>query len=71
MTPLQKRLLALGRTLGVPLTTLEKDVALGALLAAVAADSALGEALIFKGGTAPGCSTSATRTASPKTSTSP
>ncbi len=32
MTPLQKRLLALTRSLGVPLTTLEKDVALGALL---------------------------------------
>ncbi len=52
MTPLQKRLLALTRSLGVPLTTLEKDVALGALLAAIAADSRLSGTLVFKGGTA-------------------
>jgi hypothetical protein len=52
MTPLQKRLLALTRSLGVPLTTLEKDVALGALLAAIAADSQLSRTLVFKGGTA-------------------
>lgn len=52
MTPLQKRLLALTRSLGVPLTTLEKDVALGALLAAIAADSVLARTLVFKGGTA-------------------
>ena len=52
MTPLQKRLLALTRTLRVPLTTLEKDVALGALLAAIAADPLLARTLVFKGGTA-------------------
>ena len=43
MTPLHIRLLALNRTLRIPLTTLEKDVPLGALLAAVAADPTLGE----------------------------
>lgn len=52
MTPLQKRLLALTRSLRVPLTTLEKDVALGALLAAIAADPLLARTLVFKGGTA-------------------
>ena len=52
MTPLQKRLLALTRSRGVPLTTLEKDVALGALLAAIAADPLLAGTLVFKGGTA-------------------
>ena len=43
MTPLHIRLLALNRTLRIPLTTLEKGVPLGALLAAVAADPTLGE----------------------------
>lgn len=52
MTPLQKRLLALTQSLRVPLTTLEKDVALGALLAAIAADPFLAGTLVFKGGTA-------------------
>jgi uncharacterized protein len=52
MTSLQKRLFALSRSLGVSLTTLEKDVALGALLAAIAADPRLARTLVFKGGTA-------------------
>jgi predicted nucleotidyltransferase component of viral defense system len=52
MTPLQKRLLVLTRSLRVPLTTLEKDIALGALLAAIAADPVLARTLVFKGGTA-------------------
>lgn len=49
---LHPRLQRVARALRVPLGTIEKDVALGAILAGIAADPLLAISLIFKGGTA-------------------
>ena len=52
LRPLRERLRAEAQRLQVPIDVVERDYALGHVLAAVYADDALAPALVFKGGTA-------------------